>query len=240
MENELYLVIFVILCASMGGIYVLRKHFLSYFDKEFHFYETRYLNEINSMKTKIADIYEKQRSINEKIELLEKKFEQFKSQASNRERRVFGENKRNFLEEQQTSIVELVDAYNRALYNNDERHRFRETYQIERIGVQNAMERRRDANLEPVFQNASDGDYFAIVSMKGKDNCYPIVPRFDLIVQDSNYKAGALGEIYRCIGFETNKQYRKFRLVQPAYFSRIDDKTWKLEKRGEIHLNKVE
>jgi hypothetical protein len=141
----------------------------------------------------------------------------------------------------ETSPLEkLVSAYHAALKNENERSRFREIYRISRIGVLNAMERRRDSNLYPVFQTASDGDYYAIeIGDQGRTK-FAVVPRFDLTLQESNYVPGAIGIVFNCSGFNPNLRYRHFRLISPAFFAQAAGENWNLIETGELELGEGE
>jgi len=202
---------------------------------------------LDKLYTRVTHIEDKQRQIDEVLKLHERKIDQVRTPLFPQiptERIPASEIPESLLAKSKVStlspVQELVSAYNAALRNPNDRTNFRDTYRFSRIGVPNAMERRRDSNLTPIFQTAADGDYYAVEFGEQTGNRFPIVPRFDLTLQQSNYVPGAIGLVFRCLGFDPNKRYRNFTLIRPAYFTRTSGETWNLVETGELQVGEGE
>ncbi|MBI3650562.1 MAG: hypothetical protein HY231_05885 [Acidobacteria bacterium] len=132
------------------------------------------------------------------------------------------------------------EHYNQAADDTSQRQAFRNQYNPIRFGTSNAMQRREDFSIDPIFQTANDGDYYAI--QLGNSNQYAVVPRFDLTFQESSYGPGAMGMVFDCPQFNPQLRYRRVRVHQAAIFESQDKQTWKLVpgRRGQLQLGQGE
>lgn len=129
-----------------------------------------------------------------------------------------------------------VDQYNEAISKEDSQSRFLDKYRPLRVDVVNALERRRRADLAPQYQTADNGDYYVVELINMGRTTYVVLPRFDLVIKESNYKAGAFGEVFDCPDYEQNERYRINRVVKPAYFEKKRNDSWELAAKGRIML----
>jgi hypothetical protein len=94
--------------------------------------------------------------------------------------------------------------------------------------------------LPPIFQSASDGDFYAIeIADQGRMK-YGVVPRFDLTLQESNFAPGAIGIVFKCSGFNLSMRYRYFRLLRPAFFGKAAGENWNHIEDGELDIGEGE
>lgn len=129
-----------------------------------------------------------------------------------------------------------VEQYNEAITNEDRQIRFLDEYRPLRVDVINALERRRRADLSPMYQTADNGDYYVVELLNNGRTSYVVLPRFDLLIKDSNYKAGAFGEVFDCPDYEQNERFHIKRVINPAYFEKRRNDSWELSARGRIML----
>lgn len=134
----------------------------------------------------------------------------------------------------------LCNLYNQGVENPSHRTEFKDRYRPDRIGTSNAMARRRDPTIDPEFQLANDGDYYAITEVIQGSKYYAVVPKFDLTLQESNYGPGAMSLVFQCPNYDPQMSYRHVRVVRPAAFERDASQNWKLKKQGELDLGQGE
>ena len=121
------------------------------------------------------------------------------------------------------------------LYNAGAESELRDSYQPHYpIGVSNATERHERQSELPIFQTDTAGDFVAY-SIDSKD-FYAVVPFYGLVLQDSLYGPGALGEVFECPGFDPLYSYH-IKVIRPAAF-KLDsvNQRWTLEEKGELEL----
>lgn len=129
-----------------------------------------------------------------------------------------------------------VKEYNQALNSEANQNRFLDKYRPIRVDVINALERRRRANVEPLYQTAYNGDYYVIEVQEQGQTLYPVLPRFDLTIKESNYKAGAFSEVFEFFNYENDSLHRVRKVLKCAFFSKKRHENWELLSRGEIEL----
>lgn len=134
------------------------------------------------------------------------------------------------------SLDPWVKEYNLALNSEANQNRFLDKYRPDRIDVINALERRRRANVEPVYQTAYNGDYYVIEVQEQGQTLYAVLPRFDLIIKESNYKAGAFGEVFEFFNYENDSLHRVKKVFESAFFTKKRHEYWELLSRGKIDL----
>lgn len=135
-----------------------------------------------------------------------------------------------------SALHTCLRMYNAALTSQEEMSRFFDQYWYIRVDVINAVERRRNPSLKPVFQSADNGDYYVVkLQIKGRAS-FAVLPRFGLVIRESTYIDGAFGDVFDCPGFNQRFYYRIGQVIQPAYFSKESDDNWKLIKKGELEL----
>ncbi len=133
-------------------------------------------------------------------------------------------------------IRSCVDEYNDALNDKDMQYRFLDKYKPFYVDVGNALERRRRTNKAPEYQTADQGDYCVVELEDMGRTVYTVLPRFGLIIKDTNYKAGAFGEVFDCPDYEDNYRHHITRVVKPAVFEKRRAKSWGLSSKGRIML----
>ena len=115
--------------------------------------------------------------------------------------------------------------------------RFTQRYIPRRIGVANAMDRRRDMGIEPIFREANDGNYYA-VAVEG-NTTYAVVPRFALTLQEDSYGPGAMGQVFDCPGYNPQESYPNVKVAKPAIFEFDPDRQqWEFRDEGELDIGK--
>jgi len=116
---------------------------------------------------------------------------------------------------------------------------FMQQYKPIRIGVANAMDRRRNTDISPIFVTATDGDYYAAEGER--DRQFMVVPRPGMAFQESSYGPGAMGLIFDCPNYNPQLRYYRVKVIKPAFFE--PDSTmqrWKLVEKGELDLGNGE
>lgn len=116
---------------------------------------------------------------------------------------------------------------------------FMQQYKPIRIGVANAMDRRRNTDISPIFVTATDGDYYAAEGER--DRQFMVVPRPGMAFQESSYGPGAMGLIFDCPNYNPQLRYYRVKVIKPAFFE--PDSTmqrWKLIEKGELDLGNGE
>ncbi len=124
--------------------------------------------------------------------------------------------------------------YNEALLNQDVRSEFRKQYDPLVISVVNAVDRRRNEKLQPIFKTASEGNFLAIKSPEGKR--FAVFPKFGLILQESSFGPGAVGEVFECANFNARFSYPDFRVLRPAVFVPKGEEDWDLADQGVLDI----
>ncbi|MGD2087181.1 MAG: hypothetical protein PVH61_13440 [Candidatus Aminicenantes bacterium] len=135
------------------------------------------------------------------------------------------------------SLDPWVKEYNLALNSEASQNSFLDKYRPDRVDVINALERRRRANIEPVYQTAYNGDYYVIEVQEMGQTLYAVLPRFDLIIKESNYKAGAFSEVFECLHYENDSLHRVKKIFESAFFTKKRHENWELLSRGKIELD---
>lgn len=101
------------------------------------------------------------------------------------------------------------------------------------------MERRQDLNIAPIFQNAEDGDYYAVETEEFGRGRYAVLPRFDLTLQEFNYGPGAMGEVFDCPNYNSQLRYRSVKVIKPARFEQVGQ-SWKKIDVGRLDVGRGE
>jgi hypothetical protein len=102
------------------------------------------------------------------------------------------------------------------------------------------MQRREDFSIEPIFQTANDGDYYAVKLDDSSPNEYAVMPRFDLFFQESSYGPGAMGIVFECLNYDPQYRYRRVTVRQVAIFESSDKQIWHLKEMGKLELGEGE
>ena len=121
------------------------------------------------------------------------------------------------------------------LYNSGAESELRDSYQPHfPIGVSNATERHERQSESPIFQTDTVGNLVAY-SIESED-FYAVVPFYGLVLQDSLYGPGALGEVFECPSFDPLYSYQ-IKVIRPAVFE-LDsvNQRWTLQEKGELEL----
>ncbi len=133
------------------------------------------------------------------------------------------------------AIQKLFQSYNATVDNPRQRDEFTRLYRPVRVGTANAMKRRRDMNVKPIFQTANSGEYYALTVDGGKS--YPVMPCLGLTIQESIYNSGAMGQVFDCPGYNTKLRYRHAKIVKPAFFTPDSaEQQWTLKVKGILDL----
>lgn len=140
-----------------------------------------------------------------------------------------------------SAVLESISQlYNAGITDPSLRQALRDRYELIRIGPVNLMERRRDPSVDPIFKTASDGDYYAVPLDGADSGSYAVVPRFDLVFQESSYGPGAMNRVFDCQGFNPQKRYSQVKVIWPALFRPDAGETWILNQRGKLNLGQGE
>ena len=139
-----------------------------------------------------------------------------------------------------TDLEGFRDTYNAVIDRKIDHRAFRGHYQPLRIGVANAMARRGDSSIDPIFRTANDGEYFAMELVVQGHRRFVVVPRFDLTFQESSYGPGAMGKVFDCPGYDSRRKYRYVKVRKPAFFERTSGEEWELTHKGELELGQSE
>lgn len=124
------------------------------------------------------------------------------------------------------------------LYNgNQQKHLQTRFQQYYRVSVVNAMDRMQKQDEPALFENASNGKYWAFHIQE--ENRYAVVPIYDMILDHRSYGPGAFGEVFDCPDFEPQNRYR-VKVIQPAFFEpdRVKEK-WTLLDKGKLALTEI-
>lgn len=132
------------------------------------------------------------------------------------------------------AYLELCRLYNAGLNDQIARSEFKSKYAPITISVVNAVERRRDETLPPEFQTASEGNFLAVrLDSAGQ---YAVFPRFNLILAAVSYGSGAIGEVFKCPGFDQHSKYQNIKVEAPAIFVARGGDSWQKETDGILTL----
>jgi hypothetical protein len=133
-------------------------------------------------------------------------------------------------------LAACIRLYNAAIQNSERQIEFERGFNPVRVDVANAMFRRRNPNLEPEFGSKDSGDFLVVEIEDDGSRRFAVFPRFGLTISEANYRSGAVGEVFRCPGFDSQRHYTIFRVISPAFFSREQWEQWKLIETGELEL----
>jgi hypothetical protein len=134
-------------------------------------------------------------------------------------------------------LVELLERINAATQSAADDDRFWQLYRPTRIAVVNSSQRAADPYQPARFETAKNGDYYAVALEDASPNQWYVVPRPRLVVEDLNYRSGAIGEVFECRGHKPTTQHKVSQVRRPAVFERLDGTSWKLIGRGLLDLD---
>jgi hypothetical protein len=138
----------------------------------------------------------------------------------------------------QTPIEKLRELYNSTIDNPNSSDFYKEYNNVKRFGVENAMARKSDMSISPVFKETSDGEYL-LIAIAGGANV--VVPKFKLDFNSTIYEVGAMKEVFDCGDFKPELTYRKVKLIEPAFFEpELGGNSWKQTKKGKLDLGQGE
>jgi len=134
----------------------------------------------------------------------------------------------------QSAEDDIIELYNRAVLQNLVREEFRERYQPVRVGTVNAEARTRNPTIKSEFQEATDGDLFAL-PIAGTDR-YSVFPRLGLTIEAVSYGAGGLGEVFsKTPKYDPKLFYSRYAVRSPATFRKLGER-WDLIDSGKLDL----
>jgi len=140
-------------------------------------------------------------------------------------------------QQKETPLQLFCRLYNAEVdgFNNE----FMQQYKPIRIGVANAMDRRRNTDISPIFVTATDGDYYAAEGER--DRQFMVVPRPGMAFQESSYGPGAMGLVFDCPNYNPQLRYYRVKVIKPAFFEPdFTMQRWKLIENGKLDLGKGE
>ena len=136
-------------------------------------------------------------------------------------------------QQKESGLEPLCRLYNAGVRDPSRQQAFKEQYRPIRIGATNYMECARDPSLSLEFGEDSNGYFEAI---RAEDGRYVVVPRFNLIIQETQYGPGAVGKVFDCHNYTPGKTYRHIELIHPAIFI-TDGQNWEVDIPGELYLS---
>lgn len=140
-------------------------------------------------------------------------------------------------QQKETPLQLFCRLYNAEVdgFNNE----FMQQYKPIRIGVTNAMDRRRNTDISPIFVTATDGDYYAAEGER--DRQFMVVPRPGMAFQESSYGPGAMGLVFDCPNYNPQLRYHRVKVIKPAFFEPDSTRQhWKFIEKGKLDLGKGE
>jgi hypothetical protein len=132
----------------------------------------------------------------------------------------------------------ICRLYNAGVENRSQQYEFQNRFRATVIGTSNAMQRRRDNNITPEFQQMNEGEYLAVQPSDG-GRTYYVVPKYDLTFQELSYGPGAMGVVFDCPEFNPQLHYRHVKVIKPAKFECLGQQ-WILRQRGKLELGRGE
>ena len=143
-----------------------------------------------------------------------------------------------FLQSEPSEWMSPVLAEFCDLYNAHEQGELQARYQSHyRISVVNAIQRRQRQSEPPLFENRTNGKFFAYYIEE--ENLYAVVPSYGLVLERSVYGPGAFGEVFNCPGFEPQHSYH-VKVIRPAVFKPDSaNQSWMPEEKGQLELELI-
>lgn len=127
----------------------------------------------------------------------------------------------------------LCRSYNESVRDKRRQRNFKDEHNPVRVHVTNYMDRAKDSTISPEFREDHRGDFEAI---RYKDGKYMVVPRFEMTIRHAQYGPGAIGEVFICHDYTSNRTYQITELIQPAIFTN-DGENWEMAQPGELRLS---
>ena len=125
----------------------------------------------------------------------------------------------------------LCQIYNDAVDDPSKQDNFAANYAPVQVGITG-----RDSNDNPIFQEADDGDYYAIERRGSREHI--VLPRLDLTLMETNYDA--MEDVFDCPGYIDLAVYRHVKVDSPAYVNHDPAGEWRLTERGRLNLGEGE
>lgn len=136
-------------------------------------------------------------------------------------------------------LAGCIHLYNTTIADEQRQSEFNKRFKPIRVDVINALDRRRDPKLNPQFQSSNSGDLLVVEINGARPTSFVVFPRFELTIYESNYRAGAFGEVFHCPIFNPKQRYSVHSVQSPAFFSMGQSGSWTLERKGELELTPV-
>ncbi len=126
-------------------------------------------------------------------------------------------------------LARCTMMYNQSLNNVEAQHRFKREFSPIYVDVPNALERRRDPSIEPIFGTSDNGIFMVVEIREEGKTAYTVFPSFDLTVTQSEYEASAFNQLFKCHNFYPEVQNRIAEVVEPAFFNPKDALSWEFK-----------
>ncbi|MCI0489788.1 MAG: hypothetical protein L0229_24625 [Blastocatellia bacterium] len=137
----------------------------------------------------------------------------------------------------ESALKEFCQLYNASVSDRHERDRFQQRYQPTRITVANAVQRKKNPEILPEFEEHSAGDFLAVKFGDGGKSKFAVVPRFDLTFDERTVGIGTIELLFKCNNYQASQASGRVKLIKPAIFS-YDGRNWKQEEEGILNLGR--
>ena len=116
--------------------------------------------------------------------------------------------------------------YNNALRDQDAQSSFRQQYSPIQIDIPNALQRRLNQSLEPIFKSSGNGILMVVELNDDGKTSYLVFPHFNLAVTHSNIDAAAINTLFKCPNFDPSITNKVAEVKEPAHFRKKGFDTW--------------
>lgn len=130
------------------------------------------------------------------------------------------------------SDKQLVDDFNRFLYDDLPKRDFEKRYNPIRLGIENEEERLDKAQAPVLLQKDDRGQYLAVE----RDTYYLVLPGYNLILDESVRRQAGFDEVFQCGDHPHQHPYRVKRVDKAARFIRERQEQFELHTPGAVAL----
>ena len=142
-----------------------------------------------------------------------------------------------------SAIANLCDCYNAGIQDKNKRNDFLQRYyNLYKIYVENATDRRVKQQIDPVFKTHHAAGNFLGCYVE-EEKLYAVIPAYQLRIVHAILHYGAFVDVFECREHEfddPNGCYEVVKIIKPAIFEPDDSKEiWSLQSKGILELKEV-
>ena len=127
-------------------------------------------------------------------------------------------------------LARCTMMYNQSLHDSDAQYRFKREFSPIKVDVPNAMERRRNLSIEPIFGTSDNGIFMVVELREEGKTLYAVFPYFELTVNQPDYEVTAISRLFKSHNFNPDISNKVAEVKEPAFFTKKDMQSWEFKE----------